>query len=103
MNTEMTDAGIIEDRKTAYDPAVFPELFDGVRSRRIFAFLIDACFIMALMVLASVVITVLGVFTLGLGWLMLPLVWPFVAIVYTMFTLGGRHSATPGMRTSGPA
>ena len=94
----MTDASVIDDREMAYDPAVLPELYDGVRTRRILAFFIDACFIMALMVMASVVIVVLGVFTLGLGWLLLPLVWPFVAILYTMFTLGGHHCATPGMR-----
>jgi uncharacterized RDD family membrane protein YckC len=97
----MTDASVIDDRQLAYDPAVLPELYDGVRTRRIFAFFIDACFILALMVVAAVVIAVLGVFTLGLGWLLLPLVWPFVAIIYTMFTLGGPHSATPGMRMTG--
>lgn len=97
----MTDASVIDDREMAYDPAVLPELYDGVRTRRILAFFIDACFIMALMVMASVVIVVLGVFTLGLGWLLLPLVWPFVAILYTMFTLGGRNCATPGMRMTG--
>ena len=97
----MTDATVIDDREMAYDPAVHPELFDGVRTRRIFAFFIDACFILALMVVASVVIVVLGVFTFGLGWFLLALVWPFVAMIYTMFTLGGRHSATPGMRMTG--
>ena len=97
----MTDATVIEDREMAYDPAVMPELYDGVRTRRIIAFFIDVCFILALMVLASMVIVILGIFTLGLGWLLLALVWPFVAILYTMFTLGGRHSATPGMRMTG--
>jgi len=97
----MTDTSVIDDREMAYDPAVQPELYDGVRTRRIFAFFIDVCFILALMVLASVVIVVLGIFTFGLGWLLLALVWPFVAILYTMFTLGGRHSATPGMRIMG--
>ena len=88
----------IEARGMPFDPAVRPELYDGVRTRRIFAFLIDATVIFFLMVLASIVIGVLGVFTLGLGWFLMPLVWPFVAILYTAFTLGGRHSATPGMR-----
>ena len=97
----MSNATAIEDRQMAYDPAVRPELFDGVRTRRIFAFFVDSAFILALMVMAAVMIVVLGVFTLGLGWLLLPLVWPFVAILYTMFTLGGRHSATPGMRVTG--
>ncbi len=97
----MTGAAGIDDRQMAFDPAIQPELYDGLRTRRIFAFFIDACFILALMVAASVVIAVLGFFTLGLGWLLLPLVWPFVAILYTMFTLGGPRSATPGMRMAG--
>lgn len=90
-----------DTRTMAFDPAVRPELYDGVRTRRIFAFLVDAAVIFFLMVLASVVIAVLGLFTFGLGWLLFPLVWPFVAILYTMFTLGGPHSATPGMRFTG--
>jgi uncharacterized RDD family membrane protein YckC len=97
----MSEATVIDERQMAYDPALLPDLFDGVRTRRISAFFIDACFILALMVMASVVIAVLGVFTLGLGWLLLPLIWPFVAILYTMFTLGGPRSATPGMRMTG--
>lgn len=84
-----------------FDPAARPELFDGVRSRRIMAFLVDAAIVLFLMVLASLVILVMGVFTLGLGWFLLPLVWPVVAIIYTIFTLGGRASATPGMRFMG--
>lgn len=84
-----------------FDPAARPELFDGVRSRRIMAFLVDAGIILFLMVATSLVILVMGVFTLGLGWLLFPLVWPVVAIIYTVFTLGGRASATPGMRFMG--
>ncbi|HEX2256127.1 MAG TPA: RDD family protein [Afifellaceae bacterium] len=90
-----------ETRAMAFDPAARPELYDGVRTRRIFAFLVDAGIIFLLMVLASVVVAVLGLFTFGLGWLLFPLIWPFVAILYTMFTLGGPHSATPGMRLNG--
>ena len=41
----MTDATVNDDREMAFDPAVQPELFDGVRTRRIFAFFIDAGFI----------------------------------------------------------
>jgi uncharacterized RDD family membrane protein YckC len=90
-----------EPRAMAFDPAAQPELYDGVRTRRIFAFLVDAAVILFLMVLASFVVAVLGLFTFGLGWLLFPLIWPFVAILYTMFTLGGPHSATPGMRFNG--
>lgn len=94
-------SGAVERREMAYDPAARPDLYDGVRTRRIVAFLLDATVILVLMLLASLVITVLGIFTLGLGWLLLPLVWPMVAILYTVFTLGGPYSATPGMRAAG--
>jgi uncharacterized RDD family membrane protein YckC len=46
-------------------------------------------------------ILVLGVFTLGLQWLLLPAVWPVVAILYSVLTVGGPNSATPGMRFMG--
>lgn len=91
----------LDAREMALDPALHPELYDGVRSRRIFAFLIDAAIILVLMILATLVVTLVGIVTLGLGWLLYPLIWPVVAIIYTMFTLGGPHSATPGMRFCG--
>ena len=78
-----------------------PERFYGVRSRRIFAFLVDSAVILFLMLAACVVIAVLGVLTFGLGWFLFPLVWPCVALIYTVFTMGGPHSATPGMRFVG--
>jgi uncharacterized RDD family membrane protein YckC len=84
-----------------YDPAIHPEFYAGVRSRRAFAFLIDFAMILALMVVAYVVIAVVGVFTLGLLWFLLPAVWPVVAILYSALTLGGPYSATPGMRFMG--
>lgn len=97
MSQTMTlDAGELE-----FDPAVHPERYDGVRTRRIFAFLIDAALIFLLMVVAYIVIAVVGLFTFGLLWLLLPAVWPVVAILYSVLTLGGPHSATPGMRFAG--
>ena len=78
----MTDHTMILDAgELAFDPAVHPERYAGVRTRRMFAFLIDAAVIFFLMILASIVIAVLGIFTLGLGWLLFPLVWPVVAIL----------------------
>jgi uncharacterized RDD family membrane protein YckC len=97
----MTDTLTIDAGELALDPAVHPELYDGVRTRRIFAFLIDAVVILALMVVTYLVIAVLGLFTLGLLWVLLPAVWPVVAILYSVLTLGGPASATPGMRFSG--
>ncbi|MBZ8132608.1 RDD family protein [Afifella sp. IM 167] len=83
------------------DPALHPELYDNVRTRRILAFFVDAVIMFALMTLAFVVITFLGLFTLGLGFILYAIVWPVVPILYNMFTLGGPSSATVGMRMAG--
>ena len=85
----------------AYHPATHPDRYDGVRSRRVFAFLIDAAVVLFLMLVASLLIGALGIFTLGLGWFLFPLIWPVVPIIYSVLTVGGRHSATPGMRFAG--
>jgi uncharacterized RDD family membrane protein YckC len=95
-NALTLDAGELE-----FDPVVHPERYDGVRTRRIFAFLIDAALVLFLMVAAYVVIAVVGLFTFGLLWLLLPAVWPVVAILYSVLTVGGPYSATPGMRFAG--
>src|SRR3954465_3526394 len=85
----------------AFDPWTQPELFRGVLTRRIFAFLIDLVVLSIPVILAFVFITVFGVVTLGLGWTLFWLVSPasiIWAIVYYGASLGGPHSATVGMR-----
>lgn len=72
------------------DPLTDRRLFDGVRTRRALGFLVDVVVLAVLTVLVSGLILLLGVFTLGLGWLLFPLVWPFLALIYCAFTLGGR-------------
>src|SRR5512143_1541853 len=70
----------IDIKPHAYDPAIQPELFEGVLARRVVAF---------------------GIVTLGLGfalyWLLSPatVIW---ALLYFGGTLGGPNSATIGMR-----
>jgi len=73
----------------------------GVRTRRIIAFLIDAIMIAVATFGVGIVVLFLGIFTLGLGWLLFPILWPLVALLYCAFTLGGPYSATLGMRTQG--
>jgi uncharacterized RDD family membrane protein YckC len=94
--------GVTMDVKPhAYDPAMQPELFEGVLSRRIIAFLIDVVIISIPVALAFVFIAVFGVVTFGLGWLLFWLVSP-LSVVWALFyygmTLGGPNSATIGMR-----
>jgi uncharacterized RDD family membrane protein YckC len=85
----------------AYDPAVSPELFDGVLARRIVAFIIDVIIIAIPLIAASAFILVFGLFTFGLGWALFWLLSPasvIWALVYYGMTLGGPASATIGMR-----
>ena len=54
----------------------------------------------ALSWLLVIAIGVLGVLTLGLGWLLFPAV-AATAFVYAAITIGGRRQATWGMRMAG--
>ena len=85
----------------AFDPWTQPELFRGVLTRRVFAFLIDLVVLAIPVILAYVFIAVFGLITLGLGWALFWLVSPasvIWAIIYYGASLGGPHSATVGMR-----
>lgn len=72
--------------------------YSGVRTRRIFAFLVDFTIVLLLLAVAAVLVAILGVITLGLGWLLYAILPPLVAIVYVGFTMGSPAQATPGMR-----
>jgi uncharacterized RDD family membrane protein YckC len=85
----------------AFDPWAQPELFRGVLTRRIFAFLIDLLVLSIPVILAVIFIAVFGLVTLGLGWVLFWLVSPASivwALVYYGATIGGPYSATLGMR-----
>jgi uncharacterized RDD family membrane protein YckC len=91
----------IELKPHAHDPVVNPELFDGVLSRRIVAFLIDVVVLTAPVVFAAIFIFMFGLVTLGLGWALFWLLSPATviwALVYYGSTLGSPASATIGMR-----
>jgi uncharacterized RDD family membrane protein YckC len=91
----------IELKPHAYDPVANPELFDGVLSRRIVAFLIDVIILVVPVVFAAIFIFMFGLVTLGLGWGLFWLLSPATviwALVYYGSTLGSPASATIGMR-----
>ena len=94
--------GIAADlRPHAYDPAIHPELFEGVLTRRVAAFIIDVIIIAVPLIGASIFIFVLGIVTLGLGWALFWLLSPasvIWALLYYGMTLGSPASATLGMR-----
>lgn len=94
----------VELKPHAYDPAVTPELFEGVLARRVIAFCIDLVILTLPVLFATLFILIFGVVTLGLGWLLFWLLWPAAvlwAILYYGFTFGSQRSATLGMRVAG--
>ena len=70
----------LSGQRHAYDPVTQPAL---------------------LWVIAVVVVTVLGVLTLGLAWLLFGLIFPLVGLGYNAITIGGPNSATIGQRMMG--
>ena len=85
----------------AFDPWTQPELFRGVLTRRVFAFLIDLVVLSIPVIVGYLFIGVFGLITLGLGWALFWLAWPasvIWALIYYGASLGGPHSATMGMR-----
>jgi uncharacterized RDD family membrane protein YckC len=92
---------MVEERPHAFDPVQSPELFEGVLPRRVIAFVIDVMVIGVPVVLAAIFIFLLGIITLGVGWLLYWVLSPAAiiwAILYYGLTLGGPQSATIGMR-----
>jgi len=73
-------------------------VYDGVRTRRVLAFCIDYLIVGLLMILPAIVIAILGVLTLGLGWVLFGVLFPLVALAYIWYTLGSPAQATIGMR-----
>jgi uncharacterized RDD family membrane protein YckC len=77
------------------------ELYDGVLSRRILAFIFDLIVITIVSMIAGFAVLLLGVVTFGLGWLLYLIFMPLVIAGYLAFTLGGPDAATPGMKIAG--
>ncbi|HEY2531256.1 MAG TPA: RDD family protein [Xanthobacteraceae bacterium] len=103
----MTDTGpsrlgvSFDIKPHAYDPIANPELFEGVLARRVVAFVIDLIIIAIPLIAVSIFVFIFGLFTFGLGWALFWLLSPgsiVWALVYYGLTLGGRASATIGMR-----
>jgi uncharacterized RDD family membrane protein YckC len=84
-----------------YEPVRDADLFDGILSKRIVAFIIDAVMIVALMIPAALLVGIFGLVTLGIGWLLFSPLFAIVALGYIALTLGGPRSATLGMQIAG--
>ena len=81
-------------------PSIDPRATEGTLGRRFFGYLIDIVVIAVITLVLSVVIGILGVITLGLGWLLFSLL-PLTAIVYNAITVSGSAQGTYGMRMTG--
>ena len=73
-------------------------LYEGVRTRRVLAFFLDYLIVALLAVPFAVFIFLLGVVTLGLGWLLFAIFVPLLALSYVAVTMGGAKQATVGMQ-----
>ena len=95
MTERILDGEIIQTRLDDW------RAYDGVRTRRILAFLIDYLIIGLLCIPFAMLVAVLGVITLGVGWALYGVLGPLVALIYVWNTLGGDRQATVGMRMMG--
>jgi len=76
-------------------------LYEGVRTRRVCAFLIDYFIIALLLIPFAILVFLLGILTLGLGWMLFSVLGPAVALSYIWVTMGGPSQATLGMQMMG--
>jgi hypothetical protein len=83
-----------------YAPRLPAAALAGVRSRRIFAVVLDL-FIVSL--LSCGIWLGLGFLSLGLLWFVLPPLFPIVAFFYNGLTISGRGRGTPGRRSRNPS
>lgn len=75
--------------------------YDGVRTRRVFAFLVDYIIVALLLVPFAILVFFLGLLTFGIAWGLFAILTPAVALLYIWNTLGGPNQATTGMRMMG--
>ncbi len=95
MNERAIHGEIIESRT---DNA---RAYDGILTRRVFAFLLDYLIVVLLLVPFGILVFLLGLITFGIGWGLFGILGPLVAVVYVWNTLGGPKQATIGMRGMG--
>ena len=95
MNSTILDGEIITSR---LDDA---RAYDGVRTRRVLAFCIDYLIVGLLLIPFAILVFLLGILTLGLGWMLFGILVPAVALAYIWNTLGGPKQATTGMQIMG--
>jgi uncharacterized RDD family membrane protein YckC len=74
---------------------------DGVLAPRFVSYVVDICIVAILGLIVSFGVSLLGLLTFGLGWMLFPIVGICTAMAYAAITIGGVNQATIGMRVSG--
>lgn len=80
--------------------ALPPEALSGVRTRRVFAWMVDAVIVTGLTWLAGLVMVLLALPTIGFSFAAAPLL-AFVGVFYAGLTMSGRGMSTWGQRMLG--
>lgn len=75
--------------------------YEGVRTRRVVAFLLDYLIVGLLLIPFGILVFFLGLLTFGVAWSLFGVLAPLVAVIYVWNTLGGPNQATTGMRAMG--
>lgn len=81
-----------------YRPGPPAAALEGVRTRRIFALLLDLTLITIMSVGFFFVLLILGIVTFGLTWFLIPPLFPVIALIYNGLAISGWRMATPGMQ-----
>ena len=82
------------------EPFAAPAYYRGVVARRVFAYWVDIFCIALLVAFAWLVLWMLAIASLGLLSPLL-LMLGLIPVLYHTLSIGGPHSATPGMRLTG--
>jgi len=82
------------------EPFAAPGYYRGILARRVFAYWVDLFCIALLVALAWLVLWLLAIASLGLLSPLL-LLLGLIPVLYHTLSIGGPHSATPGMRLTG--
>lgn len=84
-----------------FDPAVRPEVHQGVTLRRVVAYLVDLTIIAVATAFVALAFMVLGVLSFGVLTPLLSFLLLIVPLAYHTLLIGGPGSATVGMRLFG--
>jgi len=94
----MIDLSPMRGDRSINDRLQRTELYDGVLARRIFACILDWIVLFCLMILGHLATCTTTVMTFGTLTPLMIIAVALLPIIYGTWTIGGRASATPGMR-----